>query len=129
VIVNINILYYIIMKTFLTILIFIIISIIFLLFLAPFIDHFFYLEHKLEEIDEYEIFMMIIIHIVVLGILVYFYHYYIVAPYISYFKLNKTYIKIIDLILALTLTGIQRNLVFKITYLSNKHPIRDELIV
>jgi hypothetical protein len=116
-------------KTFFSLLMFLVVSILILLFLAPFIDHFFYVDHKIEDLEEYEIFIKIIIHIILLGILVYFYHYFIVTPYIRYFKLNKTYIKIIDLILALTLTGIQRNLIFKIKYLSSKHPIRNKLIV
>ena len=46
----------------------------------------------------------------------------------DYFKLSATYVKIVDLILALTLTGLQRNLIFKLRYLSNKHPFRSELI-
>ena len=33
-----------------------------------------------------------------------------------------------DLILALTLTGLQRNLIFKLRYLSSLHPIRNKLI-
>ena len=116
-------------KTFFPLLIFLVVSIMVLLFIAPFIDHLFYLDHKLEDLEEYEIFMMIIIHIILLGILVYMFHKYLVKNYIKYFKLSKTFIKIIDLILALTLTGLQRNLIFKIRYLSNKHPIRSELIV
>jgi hypothetical protein len=47
----------------------------------------------------------------------------------KFFKLNETYIKIIDLILAVTLVGLQRNLVHKLRYLSNRHPIRAELII
>ena len=115
-------------KTFFSLLLFLTVSICILLFVAPFLDHIFYIDHKLDETEEYEIFMMIIIHIILLGILVYIFHKYLVKNYIKYFKLNKTYIKIIDLILALTLTGLQRNLIFKIRYLSNKHPIRSELI-
>ena len=120
---------YIMYKTFFSLLIFLIVSILVLLFAAPFIDHFFYVDHKLEEVEEYQIFMMIIIHIILLGILVYIFHKYLVKNYIKYFKLNETYVKIIDLILALTLTGLQRNLIYKIRYLSNKHPIRSKLIV
>ena len=116
-------------KTFFSLLIFLIVSILILLFAAPFIDHFFYVDHTLEKVEEYQIFMMIIIHIILLGILVYIFHKYLVKNYIKYFKLNNTYVKIIDLILALTLTGLQRNLIYKIRYLSNKHPIRSKLIV
>ncbi len=62
-----------------------------------------------------------------LGLLIYLFHYYIVKKYINYFKLNETYIKIIDLIIGLTLVGLQRNLIYKLRYMSNKHPIRSEL--
>ena len=100
----------------------------FLLVFSPMVDHIFYIDHKLKEISEYEIFMTIIVHIILLGILVYLFHYYIVKKYINYFKLNETYIKVIDLILGLTLVGLQRNLLFKLRYLSSKHPIRSELL-
>ena len=100
----------------------------FLLVFAPMVDHLFYIDHKLDDSTDFEVFMTILIHIILLGILIYLFHYYIVKKYIKYFKLNETYIKIIDLILALTLVGLQRNLVFKLRYMSNRHPIRSELI-
>ena len=100
----------------------------FLLVFAPMVDHLFFIDHKLDESTDFEVFMTIIIHIILLGILIYLFHYYIVKKYINYFKLNETYIKIIDLILGLTLVGLQRNLVFKLRYMSNRHPIRSELI-
>ena len=84
------------------------IIIIFILFIfAPLIDHLFYVDHKLEEISELKIFGLIIIHIILLGILIYLFHYYIVKKYIKYFKLNETYVKIIDLVLSLILVGLQ----------------------
>ena len=100
----------------------------FLLVFAPMVDHIFYIDHKLEESTDLEIFMTILVHIILLGILIYLFHYYIVKKYINYFKLNETYIKVVDLILGLTLVGLQRNLVFKLRYMSNRHPIRSELI-
>ena len=100
----------------------------FLLVFAPMVDHIFYIDHKLDESTDLEIFMIILIHIILLGILIYLFHYYVVKKYINYFKLNETYVKIIDLILGLTLVGLQRNLVFKLRYMSNRHPIRSELI-
>ena len=106
-----------------------IIGTLFLLVFAPIIDHLFYIDHKLEEMNDIDVLFTIIIHIIFVAILVYFFHNYIVSKYIKYFKLEKAYIKIIDLILALTLTGLQRNLVFKLRYLSNKHPFRSELIM
>ena len=100
----------------------------FLLVFAPMVDHIFYVDHKLDESTDLEIFMTILIHIILLGVLIYLFHFYIVKKYINYFKLNETYVKIIDLILGLTLVGLQRNLVFKLRYMSNRHPIRSELI-
>ena len=100
----------------------------FLLVFAPMVDHIFYIDHKLDESTDLEIFITILIHIILLGLLIYLFHYYVVKKYINYFKLNETYVKIIDLILGLTLVGLQRNLVFKLRYMSNRHPIRSELI-
>ena len=99
----------------------------FLLVFAPMVDHIFYIDHKLKETTNLKIYITILIHILLLGILIYLFHFYIVKRYIKYFKLNETYIKIIDLILALTLVGLQRNLIYKLRYISNKHPIRSEL--
>ena len=106
-----------------------IIVISFLLVFAPMIDHVFYLDHKIEESTDLEVFIIILVHIMLVGILIYLFHFYIVRKYIKFFKLNETYIKIIDLILGLTLVGLQRNLVYKLRYLSNRHPIRAELII
>ena len=100
----------------------------FLLVFAPMVDHIFYIDHKLDESTDLEIFMTILVHIILLGILIYLFHYYVVKKYINYFKLNETYIKVVDLILGLTLVGLQRNLVFKLRYISNRHPVRSELI-
>lgn len=106
-----------------------IIVISFLLVFAPMVDHVFYLDHKIEESTDLEIFIIILVHIILVGVLIYLLHFYIVRKYIKFFKLNETYIKIIDLILGLTLVGLQRNLVYKLRYLSNRHPIRAELII
>ena len=105
-----------------------VIIIIFLLIFAPLIDHLFYVDHKLEEMSELKIFGLILIHTILLGILIYLFHNYIVKKYIKYFKLNETYVKIIDLIISLILVGLQRNLLFKLRYLSTKHPIRSKLV-
>ena len=106
-----------------------IIVISFLLVFAPMVDHVFYLDHKIEESTDLEIFIIILVHIILVGVLIYLFHFYIVRKYIKFFKLNETYIKIIDLIIGLTLVGLQRNLVHKLRYLSNRHPIRAELII
>ena len=100
----------------------------FLLIFAPIVDHIFYIDHKLDETTDLEIFIIILMHMILLGVLIYLFHFYIVKKYINYFKLNKTYIKIIDLIIGLTLVGLQRNLISKLRYMSNKHPIRSKII-
>lgn len=106
-----------------------IIAIAFLLVCAPMVDHIFYLDHKIEESTDLELFIIILVHIIIVGILIYLFHFYIVRKYIKYFKLNETYEKIFDLILGLTLVGLQRNLVYKLRYLSNRHPFRAGLII
>ena len=105
-----------------------IIVISFLLVFAPMVDHVFYLDHKIEESTDLEVFIIILVHIILVGVLIYLF-YYTAIKYMKFFKLNETYIKIIDLILGLTLVGLQRNLVYKLRYLSNRHPIRAELII
>lgn len=116
------------MDKFFYIFLLLVIIIIFLLIFAPLVDHLFYIDHKLEETSDISIFGLILIHTILLGILIYLFHYYIVKKYIKYFKLNETYVKIIDLIISLILVGLQRNLLFKLRYLSTKHPIRSKLI-
>ena len=106
-----------------------IIVISFLLVFAPMVDHVFYLDHKIEESTDLEVFIIILVHIILVGVLIYLFYFYIATKYMKFFKLNETYIKIIDLILGLTLVGLQRNLVYKLRYLSNRHPIRAELII
>ena len=106
-----------------------IIVISFLLVFAPMVDHVFYLDHKIEESTDLEVFIIILVHIILVGVLIYLFYFYIAIKYIKFFKLNETYIKIIDLIMGLTLVGLQRNLVHKLRYLSNRHPIRAELII
>ena len=103
-----------------------------LIILAPMIDHIFYIDHKLDDFTDLEIFIMSLVHIILTGFLVYILHYYITKKYFILFKINKSYEEfkvVVDLILGLTLVGLQRNLVFKLRYLSNKHPIRSKLIL
>ena len=104
----------------------------FLLVFAPMVDHLFYIDHKLEEYSDFEIFLTALVHILLTGFFIYIFHYYIVKKYFEIFKIEKLYENykvIIDLIIAMTLVGLQRNLVFKLRYLSNKHPIRSTLIM
>ena len=76
-------------------------------------------------------YLMVLVHIILVGILILFIHFYIIDKYIKYFKINKyeKYLKIfIDLIITFSLIGLQRNLLYKIRYISLHHPIRSELI-
>ena len=40
-----------------------------LLIMAPFVDHFFYVHHKIEEIEKHEVYLMVLVHIILVGIL------------------------------------------------------------
>ena len=102
-----------------------------LLITAPLIDHVFYVHHKIDEIEKYELYLMILVHVLLVGLLIIFIHYFIIEKYIRYFKITKyeNYLKIlIDLVITLSLIGLQRNLLFKIRYISLHHPIRSKLI-
>ena len=99
-----------------------------LIVISPIVDHLFYINKEDKDEDISKIFTMVILHIIVLGILVYAIHYYIVKRTIKYLRLNDIYIKVIDLILTLTLTGLQRNLRHKLDYISGLHPIRSKII-
>lgn len=94
-----------------------------LLFVAPIIDQIFYIK-DIDKVNKLTVYIYIVLHIIVIGLLIYFLHKYLISKYINFLKLDNKYIKIIDLILALTLTGIQKNLLIKLRYLSNNHPIR-----
>ena len=94
-----------------------------LLFVAPIIDQIFYIK-DIDKVNKLTIYIYIVLHIIVIGLLIFFLHKYLISKYINFFKLDGKYIKIMDLILALTLTGIQKNLLIKLRYLSNNHPIR-----
>ena len=102
-----------------------------LIILSPIIDHFFYIHKKIKNIKKSKILLMIISHILLVGILILSIHYILIDNYLTYFniKLKPRYIKLlIDLIVTLTLIGLQRNLLYKIEYISTQHPIRSKLI-
>jgi uncharacterized membrane protein YqhA len=52
-----------------------IIVISFLLVFAPMVDHVFYLDHKIEESTDLEVFIIILVHIMLVGILIYLFHF------------------------------------------------------
>lgn len=104
------------------------IYIIVLIFLAPFIDHLF--TSLEEDIDKKEtnlqILWEIILHVVVLTILWYFLHKYL-RQYLESFmniKIKEATKTAIDIISAIALVGLQRNLIHKLKYISYEHPFR-----
>lgn len=132
-IIQINILYiYIFMINHILLIFLLLIICISVLFLiSPIIDHVFYVNHKIDEIEKHELYLMILFHILLIGILIIIIHYFIIDNYLKYFKIFKheKYTKLlIDLIITLSLIGLQRNLLFKIRYISSHHPIRSKLI-
>ena len=108
-----------------------IICITILMLISPVIDHFFYLHDRVMDVNRYKLYMFIVLHILVIGLLILSIHYFVIENYIKYFRITKheKYIKLlIDLVITLSLIGLQRNLLYKIEYLSRIHPIRSKLI-
>jgi len=102
--------------------------IIVLIFLAPFIDHMFTTLE--EDIDKREtniqILVEIILHTIVLAISWYFLHKYL-RKYLENFmniKMKEATKTAIDIISAIALVGLQRNLIHKLKYISYEHPFR-----
>ena len=130
-IINIIYIYIVYMNKFLLIFSLMVICITILMFISPIIDHFFYIEKNIKEIDYINLYLMIITHIFILSIIILFIHYFIIEKFLKYFKINRhgRYIKLItDLVITISLIGLQRNLLYKIEYLSKSHPIRSKLI-
>ena len=104
------------------------IYIIVLIFLAPFIDHMFTTLE--EDVDKKEtniqILVEIILHTIVLAISWYFLHKYL-RKYLENFmniKMKEATKTAIDIISAIALVGLQRNLIHKLKYISYEHPFR-----
>ena len=99
-----------------------------LLFISPMIDHLFKTleEDKLNKDNNLKILIEIIIHLIVLIVAWYFLH-----KYLSYFLENLLNVKIkeatksgIDLVSAIALIGLQKNLIDKLEYITHEHPFR-----
>ena len=102
--------------------------IIVLIFLAPFIDHLFTsLETDIDKREtNFQILMEIIIHTIVLAISWYFLHKYL-RQYLENFmniKIKEATKTAIDIISAIALVGLQRNLIQKLEYITITHPFR-----
>lgn len=102
--------------------------IVILIFLSPLIDH---LSTSLDEdiiIKEsnFQILLEIILHIILLAIVWYVLHNYIRVHVESLLniKMRETTKTAIDIISAIALVGLQRNLIQKLKYISYEHPFR-----
>tara|TARA_Y100000389_G_scaffold200931_1_gene242467 strand:+ start:10863 stop:11243 length:381 start_codon:yes stop_codon:yes gene_type:complete len=102
--------------------------IVILIFLSPLIDH---LSTSLDEdiiIKEsnFQILLEIILHIILLAIVWYVLHNYIRVRVESLLniKMRETTKTAIDIISAIALVGLQRNLIQKLKYISYEHPFR-----
>lgn len=102
--------------------------IIVLIFLAPFIDHLFTsLETDVDKREtNFQILMEIIIHTIVLAISWYFLHKYLrqYLERLMNIKMKEATKTAIDIISAIALVGLQRNLIQKLKYISYEHPFR-----
>jgi undecaprenyl pyrophosphate phosphatase UppP len=99
-----------------------------LIFLAPFIDHLF---TSLEvDKDKHEtniqILVEIILHTIVLAISWFFLHKYLrqYLEKIMDIKMKEATKTAIDIVSAVALVGLQRNLIQKLKYISYEHPFR-----
>lgn len=108
--------------------IFSIVYIIVLIFLAPFIDHAFTsLEEDVNKKEtNFQILIEIISHAIVLAVSWYFLHKYL-RQYLENFmniKIKEATKTAIDIISAIALVGLQRNLIQKLEYITITHPFR-----
>jgi len=115
-------------NTFIRLSIFSIVYIIVLIFIAPFIDHIFTsLEQSIDKKESnFQILGEIIIHVIVLAISWYFLHKYL-RSYLENFmniKIKEATKAAIDIISAIALVGLQKNLLDKLEYITYEHPFR-----
>lgn len=104
------------------------IYIIVLIFFAPFIDHLFTTLE--EDVDKKEtnlqILIEIILHTIVLAISWYLLHKYLrkYLEKLMNIKMKEATKTAIDIISAIALVGLQKNLIDKLKYISYEHPFR-----
>ena len=116
------------MNTILKLIIFTIIYFIILLFLSPIIDHFFTTLEQDKAIKEsnFQILSEIILQLIVITIVWYFLHGYL-SKYLEHLlnaKMGEATKAGIDLVSAITLIGLQKNLIDKLEYITHEHPFR-----
>ena len=104
------------------------IYIVILIFLSPLIDHLFTtLEDDIESKESnLQILMEIILHVIVIAIIWYALHNYIRVNVerVLNIRMRETTKTAIDIISAIALVGLQRNLINKLRYISYIHPFR-----
>ena len=109
--------------------IFSIIYLIVLITIAPIMDHLFtdLKTDLLEKESESQIFMEVIMHIVVLSVVWYF-----IRNNLNDFLKHTMKVSIqehtkttIDIVSAIALVGLQKNLLAKLDYITSNHPVRD----
>lgn len=102
--------------------------IIILIFISPFIDHIFTsLEQSIDKKESnLQILGEIIIHLIVISIVWYFLHKNLrnYLEIIMNIKIKEATQTAIDIISAIALVGLQKNLIEKLEYISYKHPFR-----
>jgi len=102
--------------------------IIILIFISPFIDHMFTsLEQSIDKKESnLQILGEIILHLIVISIVWYFLHKNLrnYLEIIMNIKIKEATQTAIDIISAIALVGLQKNLIEKLEYISYKHPFR-----
>jgi len=116
------------MNTILKLIIFTIIYFIILLFISPVIDHFFSTLDQDKAIKEsnFQILGEIILQLIVITIVWYFLHGFL-SQYLEHLlnvKMGEATKSGIDLVSAITLIGLQKNLIDKLEYITHEHPFR-----
>ena len=116
------------MNTILKLIIFTLIYFIILLLISPIIDHFFTTldQDKVIQESNFQILSEIILQLIVITIVWYFLHGYL-SKYLEHLlnvKMGDATKSGIDLVSAITLIGLQKNLIDKLEYITHEHPFR-----
>ena len=116
------------MNTIIKLIIFTIIYFIILLFLSPVIDHFFTTLDQDKAIKEtnFQLLNEIILQLIVITIIWYLLHGFL-SQYLEHLlnvKMGDATKSGIDLVSAITLIGLQKNLIDKLEYITHEHPFR-----
>ena len=116
------------MNTIIKLIIFTLIYFIILLLLSPVIDHFFTTLDQDKAIKEtnFQLLSEIILQLIVITIIWYLLHGFL-SQYLEHLlnaKMGEATKAGIDLVSAITLIGLQKNLIDKLEYITHEHPFR-----